>query len=120
RFVAERSPLLGLIDAEAAHVLDVRTGDECLLPRAREDHDSRANVFGELGEAVAQLGQRRHVERVHRLLAIDRDDCEGVFPRDADQAGTFPLRKSTTSVVGTIITPGPFLVESRRSPTSAR
>ena len=36
--VPERAPLLRLVDVEAAHVLDVRSGDECLLARAGHDH----------------------------------------------------------------------------------
>ena len=54
----------------------------------------------ELAQAVAQLGQRLDVERVERVLAVDRDDGDRAVAGDVDaHAGTAPLRKSTISVV---------------------
>src|SRR5580765_3481569 len=98
--VPESAPLLRLVDVEAAHVLDVRSGDECLLPRAGHDHRARRLVAGELAQPVTQLRERRHVKRVHGLRTVDRDERDRVFPLDVDQTGTLPLRKSTISLVG--------------------
>ena len=104
--MAERPPRLRLRGVEAAHVLDVRPSDEGALARAREDDDARRVVLGELAQPVAELGQRLDVERVERVLPVDRDDGDRVVaPLDEDaQAGTAPRMKSTISVVGA---PGP-------------
>ena len=59
-------------------------------------------VVRELAQAVAELGERLQVERVQRVLAVDRDDDEPAAARlDADgYAGTFARRNSTISAVG--------------------
>src|SRR4029077_12811856 len=62
-------------------------------------------VVGELAQPVAQLGERLDVERVERLLPVDRDDGDRVLAVDGDaHAGTAPRMKSTISPVGA---PGP-------------
>src|SRR5207244_692259 len=85
--------------------LDVGARDERLLARAGEDDDARRVVGGEVAQAVAQLGERLDVERVERVLAVDRHerDAAGVLDEDA-HAGTAPRMKSTISPVGA---PGP-------------
>ena len=59
-------------------------------------------VVTELGQAVAELGERRDVERVHRLGTIECEDGDRVLAIEADgyETGTFSLRKSTISPVG--------------------
>src|SRR5204862_7789415 len=81
-------------------VLDVGAGDEGLLPRPREDHHARARLGRHLLQSVAQLVQRRQIERVQRLLPVNRDDGDAVFTCDVDQTGILPFRKSTISDVG--------------------
>src|SRR5262249_43767079 len=44
--VAERTPGRRLLDAETAHVLDVRAGDECAVAGSREDEDANVLVGG--------------------------------------------------------------------------
>ena len=56
-------------------------GDEGLLARAREHDDARGVVVGELAQTVAQLGQRLDVERVERVLPVDRDDGDRAVAR---------------------------------------
>src|SRR5262249_1281284 len=103
--VAERAPAPRVVRAEPAHVLDVGAGDERLLARAGQDDGPRLPIVGELAEPVAQLGQRLDIERVERVLPIDRDDADrAVAPHVDTQAGTAPRRKSTISVV---VAPGP-------------
>ncbi len=45
--VTERAPRLCAVGVEAAHVLDVRTRDECAVTRARQHDDARIVVRGE-------------------------------------------------------------------------
>src|SRR5262249_24587964 len=105
RFVSERAPGLCLPDVEAAHVLDVGAGGERLIARAGEDDRAHVVVAGDVLQTVAQLRQRLDVERVERLLPVDGEDCDRRIAADADQlTGTFPLRKSTISLVAA---PGP-------------
>ncbi len=54
RLVAERAPLLRLVDVQPAHVLDVRSGDEGSVARAREDDDSRVDTARKLGQPIPQ------------------------------------------------------------------
>ena len=76
-----------------------------LSPAPGEHDDVRRVVLGELAQPVAELGQRLDVERVERLLPVDRDDGDRVAAVDEHaQAGTAPRMKSTISVVGA---PGP-------------
>src|SRR5436309_881573 len=99
--VAEGSPLLGLADVQAAHVLDVRSGGEGLLARAGQDDHPRTGVVGEFPQPVAQLGQRREIEGVQRVLTVDRDDGDAGIERYRDaHAATLSRRKSTISLVG--------------------
>src|SRR6266516_649986 len=99
--VTESTPLLGLLDREAAHVLDVCSRDERLLARAGEDDDPRFGVARQFEQPAAQLLEGRPVERVHRLRPVDRDDRDPVLALDPNaQAGTFPFRNSTMSEVG--------------------
>src|SRR6185437_11011135 len=105
RLVAEGTPLLRLARSEAAHVLDVGPGDEGAVAGAGEDDGVRRLVLGELVQTIAELRQRLDVERVQRLLPVDRDDGDRVVTVDEDgHAATAPFRKSTISVVGA---PGP-------------
>src|SRR5437660_5495220 len=103
--MTECAPRLRLLDAEAAHVLDVGSRDEGPLAGTGEDDNPGRLVVGELAQAVAQGRQCLDVQRVHGFLAVDGDDRERVVAVDADQlTGTFPLRKSTISLVAA---PGP-------------
>ena len=131
RLVPECAPRLGCLDVEVTHVLDVGSGDERLLTRAGEDHDAHRLVSGELAQPAAQVGERADVERVHRFLAIDRDEGDRLFELDSNQTGTLPLRKSTIRFPPRpfptrrarrheCFMPGPCLAGSRRSRTSAR
>jgi hypothetical protein len=55
----------------------------------------------ELSEPVPQRLERLDVERVERVLPIDRDDRDPAFLADGDQlTGTFSRRNSTTSPIG--------------------
>src|SRR6266536_1046442 len=99
--VGESAPRLRLVDAEPAHVLDVRAGDERLLACAREDDDACPLVVGEIAEAIPQRRQRLEVERVQRVLPIDGDHRDRVLPLDVDHVtGILPLTKSTMPEVG--------------------
>ena len=103
--VTERPPLLRLAHVEPAHVLDVGTRDECLLAGARQDDRAGVIVAGELAEPFTKLRERGDVERVQRLLPVDGDDGDRALAVDPNQeTGTFPLRKSTISLVAA---PGP-------------
>ena len=54
-------------------------------PAPVSDDDARGVVLGELAQPVAELGQRLDVERVERLLPVDRDDGDRfVAPLDDD------------------------------------
>src|SRR5207247_4815018 len=82
---------------------------------------------GELAQPAAQVGERADVERVHRFLAIDRDEGDRLFALDSNQTGTLPLRKSTIRFPPRpfptrrheCFMPGPCLAGSRRFPRSA-
>src|SRR5207244_8061209 len=82
--VPEPTPRLRLVDAEPAHVLDVRAGDEGLLARAGEDDDAGPLVVGEIAETIPQRRQGLDVERVQRVLPIDGHHRDRVLPRDMD------------------------------------
>src|SRR5262249_45242111 len=65
-----------------------------------EDDGAHVVVAGDVLQTVAQLRQRLDVERVERLLPVDGEDCDCRIAADVDQlTGTFPLRKSTISLV---------------------
>src|SRR5439155_11828916 len=90
-----------LLDVEGAHVLDVCAGNERLLPRACEHDDAHICVVRQLAQAVAQLREGRNVERVERVLPVDRHDGDSAVARGRDgQTATSPFRKSTISLVG--------------------
>ncbi len=100
-FVPQRAPAPGLLDREAAHVLDVRSGHEGLVAGAGQHDHARFLVLGELAQAVTQLLQRRPVEGVHRLRPVDGDGGDPAVALDPNaQAGTLPFKKSTISAVG--------------------
>src|SRR6266511_800377 len=100
--LAELAPLLRPLDAEPAHVLDVRTRGESPVAGPGQDDHPHAAVLAKLEQAVAQLGQRRDVERVQRFLPVDGEDRDAVLACDVNRyaTGTFCLRKSTISLVG--------------------
>src|SRR5262245_20078547 len=101
--VAERAPVLGLLDREAAHVLDVRAGRERLVARTGEDDHAHGVVPSQIGQALAQLAERVDVERVHGLGPVDGDDRDRValaLHPNGYETGTFAWRNSTISEVG--------------------
>src|SRR5438034_170032 len=100
--VSERAPRLRFVNAEPAHVLDVRPGREGLFAGSRQYDDARIRIVSELAQPVAQLRQRRKIERVERVLPVnsDEDDATGrLVPADA-QAATLARRNSTICDVG--------------------
>ena len=100
--VSERAPRLRFVNAEAAHVLDVRPGREGPFAGSRHYDDARIRIVSELAQPVAQLRQRRKIERVERVLPVnsDEDDATGRLVRADAQAATFARKKSTICEVG--------------------
>src|SRR5207253_2984964 len=94
--LTELAPLPSLADLEPAHVLDVGARDERPVAGAGQDDGARALVVPQLQEPIAELGQRRQVERVHRVGTVDGEDRDSVLACELDRyARTFFFRNST-------------------------
>ena len=85
----------GSLGVHGAHRLDVGAGDEGALSGSCQHDRPDLVVVPQVGEPVAQLRERRHVEGIHRVRAIDVDRRDGAVLLDADHAGTRARRKST-------------------------
>ena len=81
RLVAERAPRLRARPVEAAMYSMSAPATNAFVARAREDDARAASSVAELAQPVAQLGQRLDVERVQRLLPVDRDDARRASSR---------------------------------------
>ncbi len=63
-------------------LVDIRTGDEGAIARAREDQRAHRFVGAGLGDHLTQLVQRRPVQRVQHFRTVDRDNRDRAIPID--------------------------------------